>query len=62
MRRLPAEVRALLVCPRCHGELAGEPQALRCDACRLRYRIERGIPVLLVSDAVSLDEERSSRG
>lgn len=62
MRALPADVRALLVCPRCHGELVDEPQALRCDVCRLRYRVEGGIPVLLVSEAEPFDAQPPPAG
>jgi uncharacterized protein len=55
MAQLPAELLELLRCPVCRGELAVEPEALRCDACRLRYRVEDGIPDLLVDDAERLD-------
>lgn len=58
MTGIPARARALLVCPRCHGELADEAAALRCDACRLRYAVRDGIPVLLVEEARRLDSER----
>lgn len=55
MSVLDPELRALLVCPRCRGELVDEPAALRCDACRLRYRIEDGIPIMLIDEAEPLD-------
>jgi uncharacterized protein YbaR (Trm112 family) len=50
---LPAELKEILACPRCKGELEfreaeGE---IRCNACRLAYRIEDGIPVMLVEEA-----------
>ena len=35
---------ALLVCPRCHGQLAWEAGAARCAACRRRYPVHDGIP------------------
>lgn len=56
MAQLPAELLDLLRCPVCHGELAVEPEALRCDACKLRYRVEDGIPDLLVDDAERLGD------
>ena len=56
MQRFPEDLRALLVCPRCRGDLVDEPDALRCDACRLRYPIHNGIPVLLVDAAQPLDD------
>ena len=55
MRPIPADVRAVIVCPRCRGELADDSNGFRCDACRLRYRRERGIPVLLVDEAEPID-------
>jgi len=52
------ELRAILVCPRCRGPLIDEPGSLRCDACRLRYRVEDGIPILLVHEAMPDQAER----
>jgi uncharacterized protein YbaR (Trm112 family) len=46
----------ILVCPKCRGELEyrdGE-RALLCHACRLRYRIEDDIPVMLIDEAEPL--------
>ena len=50
---LPAELKEILACPRCKGELEfREEQAeIRCLACRLSYRIDEGIPVMLVDEA-----------
>ena len=45
----------ILVCPRCQGELVAESVALRCDACRVRYPVEDGIPQLLPESAVSIN-------
>jgi uncharacterized protein YbaR (Trm112 family) len=52
MSDIPVEVRALLVCPRCHGPLVDTATAagavgLECAACLVRYPVEDGIPVLL---------------
>jgi hypothetical protein len=55
MSSLPAELLEILVCPKCKGDLAVEESALRCDACRLRYRVDDGIPVLLIDEAEHLD-------
>lgn len=43
----------LLVCPACKGDLVYDPAAatLTCNACRLRYRVEDDIPVMLVEEA-----------
>ncbi len=50
---LAPELKEILACPKCKGELEfreaeGE---IRCARCRLVYRIEDGIPVMLVDEA-----------
>ncbi|MFN8598860.1 MAG: Trm112 family protein [Candidatus Binatia bacterium] len=49
------ELLEILVCPKCKGEiqLTPEADALTCAACRLRYRIEDDIPVMLIDEATS---------
>lgn len=37
------EVRDLLLCPRCRGELIEQPQGLACPSCRLLYPVVRGV-------------------
>ena len=53
---LPPQLLAILVCPRCHGELEyREAEAsLVCPACRLRYPVRDGIPIMLVDEASPL--------
>ena len=43
----------ILVCPKCKGKLAYSPEVsvLDCANCRLRYRINDGIPVMLPEEA-----------
>ncbi len=43
----------LLVCPACKGQLTYDIQngTLDCTACRLRYPVRDGIPVMLVAEA-----------
>ena len=50
---LSPELLSILVCPACKGDLvyAATEGTLTCNACRLRYRIEDGIPVMLVEEA-----------
>jgi hypothetical protein len=50
---LPAELKEILACPRCKGELEfREADAeIRCHACRLAFRIDEGIPVMLLDEA-----------
>ena len=50
---LSPELLALLVCPACKGELTYDAAAdtLTCPACRLRYKVDGDIPVMLVDSA-----------
>lgn len=50
---------AILVCPRCKGELRyiEDNPAFVCDSCRLSYAVRDGIPVMLVDEAEKIDEE-----
>lgn len=45
----------ILVCPQCKGDLVhtieGETEALLCHACRLRYEVDDGIPIMLIDEA-----------
>jgi uncharacterized protein YbaR (Trm112 family) len=47
---------AILVCPRCKGELEHRPQesSLVCHHCRLRYPIRDDIPIMLIDEATPL--------
>ena len=51
------ELLEILACPKCKGELrlSVDETELRCEPCRLSYRIEDGIPILLIDEA-SADE------
>jgi hypothetical protein len=55
---LDPKLMEILACPRCKGPLTQRPDrnALDCAACALRYRIEDGIPVMLVDEAEPLQE------
>jgi uncharacterized protein len=52
------ELLDILVCPKCKGELILEKDesGLICNACKLKYRIEDEIPVMLIDEAISLDK------
>ncbi len=43
----------ILACPKCRGNLMHEKakSRLTCKKCRLAYRIEEGIPIMLVEEA-----------
>lgn len=53
---LDPQLLAILVCPRCKGALdyRESDQALDCPACRLRYAVRDGIPVMLIDEALPL--------
>lgn len=54
MSSLPRDLLDILACPQCRGPLEVETASLRCDTCRLRYRVEHGIPVMLIHEAEPL--------
>ena len=51
------ELLAILVCPRCKGELVQTEyqDGLICNACKLLYPIRDDIPVMLIDEAIKLD-------
>jgi uncharacterized protein len=55
---LAPELKEILACPRCKGELEfRETQhEIRCPACRLAFRIEDDIPVMLLDEARPLGD------
>jgi uncharacterized protein len=62
MSSLPKDLLDILACPQCRGPLQVEPAALRCDTCLLRYRVENGIPVMLISEAEHVDQSEHPGG
>lgn len=59
---LSPQLLAILVCPKCKGALTyrdadqGDQggEVLDCPACKLRYPVRDGIPVMLVDEATAL--------
>jgi hypothetical protein len=53
---LSEDLLSILVCPQCRGDLTYDKtgNTLTCPACKLRYRIEDDIPVMLVDQAERL--------
>jgi uncharacterized protein YbaR (Trm112 family) len=54
---MDSELLGILACPKCKGELllAVDESELRCAACRLSYRIDDGIPILLIDEAAAYE-------
>ncbi|HSR15017.1 MAG TPA: Trm112 family protein [Gemmatimonadales bacterium] len=51
---LAPELLQILVCPKCKGDLEyreAPEESLVCHACRLVYRVEDDIPVMLIDEA-----------
>jgi uncharacterized protein len=53
---LAPELLAILVCPKCKGELQYREResTLDCPICRLRYPVRDDIPVMLIDEATPL--------
>jgi uncharacterized protein YbaR (Trm112 family) len=60
---LNKELLDILACPVCKGELKlTEPEdGLICQACKKVYPIREEIPVMLVDEAVSLEEWQAGK-
>jgi uncharacterized protein len=53
MPLIDPQLKEILICPHCHGELEeNEPRAtLRCTGCSLAFPVRDGIPVMLIDEA-----------
>ncbi len=53
---LSPELKEILACPKCKGELdfREADREIRCPSCRLAFRIDDGIPVMLLDEAKPL--------
>lgn len=54
---IAAELKEILACPKCKGELEfrESENKIVCKACKLVYRIEDDIPVMLIDEAKPLE-------
>jgi len=52
------ELLDILACPKCKGKiyLNEAEDGLICDNCKLIYRIEDGIPIMLIDEATKISE------
>jgi len=52
------ELLDILACPKCKGDIRLDEggQWLICDACRIKYEIRDGIPIMLIDEAVPLED------
>jgi len=53
---LDQELLDILACPKCKGDLDYDSvkETLTCNACKLRYKVEDGIPNMLIEEAESI--------
>ena len=53
------ELLKILACPKCRGELILEKDesGFVCNACKLKYRIEDDIPIMLTDEAIDLTDK-----
>lgn len=53
MPLIDPQLKEILVCPNCRGELAEDEAAgkLRCQNCGYAYPVRDGIPVMLIDEA-----------
>lgn len=58
---VPAAIRSLLACPKCHGELTDVDAGrhLGCPTCRVKYPVRDGIPVMLRDQATDWNPDVS---
>jgi uncharacterized protein len=51
------ELLEILACPKCKGDLELNPtqDGLVCNTCKLLYRIEDDIPIMLIDEAQNLE-------
>ena len=58
------ELLEILACPKCKGdiELSADKDALICRSCKLVYEIREGIPIMLIDEAIDLDEYEQRKG
>lgn len=55
------ELLEILACPKCKGkiQLTEQEDGLICNACKLKYEIRNEIPVMLINEAISLEDAPS---
>ncbi len=55
---LDKELLEILACPKCKGDLEYKPaeNKLICYRCKLAYRIDDDIPIMLIEEADTIEE------
>jgi uncharacterized protein len=57
---LNPELLKILVCPKCKGDihLTEKEDGLSCASCRLLYPVRNDIPIMLIDEALPLEEKK----
>ncbi len=60
---LNKELLKILACPKCKGDLilTQEEDGLICEKCALVYPIKEEIPIMLIEEAIKLEEWKSNK-
>jgi uncharacterized protein YbaR (Trm112 family) len=55
---LSKELLDILACPKCKGDirLSRDQNFIVCDTCKLLYKIDDNIPVMLIDEALPVDD------
>lgn len=48
----------ILACPKCKGDIIPLPEksGLACRSCNLLYPVKEGIPIMLIDEAIKLED------
>ena len=48
----------ILACPKCKGDIRpnDDQSGLICDSCKLMYPVKDDIPIMLIDEAIKLEE------
>ena len=58
---LDAWLLEILACPECKARVALEEERLVCVQCGRRYRIDNGIPIMLIDESEVVDQAEFDR-
>lgn len=54
---LDEKLLAILACPKCKGDLKYTGDELQCHACKLAYRVEDDMPIMVIEKARRMEEK-----
>jgi uncharacterized protein YbaR (Trm112 family) len=59
---LSQDLLKILACPACKGEITpfADEDALFCQACKLKFPVREGIPVMLLAEAETVRDRKAA--